>query len=82
MQSDAAKEIALEELDRHKSLHSSITELIHVYETDPDNMPRLMELFEKSQSFGSPPEAVYESLVENADAVVDDPEGLPRCFQQ
>ena len=39
LNSDAVNGVEPEELDRHKALHSSINELIHVYETDPDNMP-------------------------------------------
>lgn len=82
MESDEAKNSNPEELRRHQNLLRSIQELIHVYETDPENMPKLMELFEKSQSYGAPPESVYESLAENTEGALDDQEGLPQCFQQ
>ena len=83
LSSDAADSITAEERQRHEDLIASLEELIHVYDTDPDNMPRIMALFAKSQSLGSPPEAVYESLTDYDASNGDDPnKEIPQCFQQ
>eukprot|EP00210_Caulerpa_lentillifera_P002184 g2098.t1 len=82
LQSDEVRSLCEEEINRNKKLYSNMKELIHVYETDPENTEKLTQLFENSKQYGSPPDAIYESLTKDIAQDLDDESGLSSCFQQ
>jgi peroxin-19 len=55
-------------------MYQAFQKLVMVYETEPDNFPRLMELMQDLQECGQPPQEIIQELAPGLEVT---PDGLP-----
>ncbi|KAL7462153.1 hypothetical protein ACHAXS_002542 [Conticribra weissflogii] len=68
------EELSEEEYQRYGTQYQYFQRIVRVYETEPDNFPRLMELMQDIQEFGQPPVDIIKEL---APELNFDDEGVP-----
>jgi len=66
--------LTAEEYQRHGTQYQYFQRIVHVYETEPDNFSRLMELMQDIQEYGQPPADIIREL---APELQFDAEGVP-----
>jgi len=63
-----------EEYENYGRMYQAFQKLVMVYETEPDNFPRLMELMQDLQECGQPPAEIIKDLAPGLEL---SPDGLP-----
>lgn len=63
------------ELERYERQHQHIRDICHLYETDPNNFTRLVDLLQQMQACGSPPKDIVDELAPGLEMGAD---GLPK----
>ena len=63
-----------EEYTRYGTQYQYFQRIVHVYETEPNNFDRLMELMQDIQEYGQPPVEIIQEL---APELEFDAEGMP-----
>jgi len=64
-----------EEYNRYGNQYQYFQRIVHLYENDPDNFPRLMELLQDVQEYGQPPADIIKELAPDLDL---DEDGMPK----
>ncbi|KAF5199167.1 Peroxisome biogenesis protein 19-2, partial [Thalictrum thalictroides] len=59
--------LSIEEYDRYSHQHKLIKDLNEVYENDPGNYSRIVELMQKMQECGQPPNDIVQELAPDLD---------------
>lgn len=62
-------------VNRREKQYQCFCKLVKVYETEPDNVAKLMDLMQQVQEFGQPPPEIIQEI---APGVELDEEGLPK----
>jgi peroxin-19 len=70
----AKAQLTEEDYDRYGKQYQYFQRIVAVYETEPDNFPRLMELMHDIQEFGQPPSEIIKELAPGLDF---NEEGMP-----
>ncbi|KAK9812106.1 hypothetical protein WJX73_007507 [Symbiochloris irregularis] len=68
------QDLPAEELQRYQKQHSYITQICHLYETDPGNSTKLFELVQAMQACGNPPPDIVSEM---SPGLSFDGDGLP-----
>jgi len=68
------EKLSREEYENYGKMYMTFQKLVLVYETNPDNFPRVLELFQDLQESGNPPLEIIKSL---APALELTSEGMP-----
>ena len=55
-------QLSAEDYSRYGQQYQYFQRIVAVYETEPDNFPRLMELMQDIQEFGQPPAEIIKQL--------------------
>lgn len=55
-------DLSQDEYEKYGTQYQYFQRLVHVYETDPDNYARLMELMQDIQEYGQPPAEIIKEL--------------------
>lgn len=71
MQSEA---LSKEDYERYGAQYQYFQRIVAVYETEPDNFPRIMELMQDVQQYGQPPSEIIKEL---APGLEFNQEGMP-----
>merc|ERR1719231_787343 len=71
MQSEA---LSREDYERYGAQYQYFQRIVAVYETEPDNFPRIMELMQDVQQYGQPPSEIIKEL---APGLEFNAEGMP-----
>ncbi|KAL7548285.1 hypothetical protein ACHAWF_016743, partial [Thalassiosira exigua] len=73
-----------EEYKKYGMQYTYFQKIVRVYETEPDNFPRLMELMQDIQEYGQPPAEIIKDLApdlefdaESGMPIMDPPGGMP-----
>jgi len=66
--------LSSEEYTRYGTQYQYFQRIVHVYETEPNNFDRLMELMQDIQEYGQPPVEIIKEL---APELEFDAEGMP-----
>mmetsp|Transcript_5170 Transcript_5170/g.9077 ORF Transcript_5170/g.9077 Transcript_5170/m.9077 type:complete len:346 (-) Transcript_5170:103-1140(-) len=72
---DAKPRLSQEDYNRYGQQYQYFQQIVHVYETEPDNFPRLMELMQEIQDYGQPPAEIMKEL---APGLEMDEDGMPK----
>lgn len=59
---DNEERLSVEDYDRYGKQYQYFQQILAVYETEPDNFPRLTELFQDMQETGQPPSEIVKEL--------------------
>ena len=60
---------------RRKKQCNCFQNLVHVYESEPDNVGKLMELMQEVQEYGQPPAEIIQDIAPGLEL---DDEGMPK----
>lgn len=72
-----------EEYDRIYKQYQYSCDIVKVYETEPDNIQKLIELMKGMQALGQPPQEIVDQLsVENTGKMPNLPDNLENCNLQ
>ena len=69
-----AEELSKVDYDNYGSMYMTFQKLVLAYETDPDNFPRILELFQDLQDAGNPPLEIIKGLAPALELTAD---GMP-----
>merc|ERR1711862_466311 len=69
------KTLSDEEYNRYGNQYQYFQRIVAIYENDPENFPRLMELLQDVQEYGQPPAEIIKELAPDLDL---DTEGMPK----
>ena len=69
-----ADDLLKAEYDNYGNMYMTFQKLVLTYETDPDNFPRLLELFQDLQDTGNPPLEIIRALAPALELTAD---GMP-----
>jgi len=69
-----AEKLSREEYENYGRMYMTFQKVVMTFETDPDNFPRILELFQDLQEAGNPPIEIIKSL---APALELTSEGMP-----
>lgn len=72
---ESKEHLSDEDYNRYGHQYQYFQRIVRVYDTDPDNFPRLMELMQDIQEYGQPPADIIKEL---APGLEFDEEGLPK----
>eukprot|EP00898_Chlorokybus_atmophyticus_P005852 jgi/Chlat1/6268/Chrsp44S09053 len=64
-----------EDLRRFRKQHEHVQEICQLYETDPENFPRLVQLLQEMQDCGQPPQEIVKELAPGMEFGMD---GMPK----
>ena len=59
---EAKSQLTEEEYTRYGTQYQYFQRIVAVYETEPDNYPRLMELMSDIQEYGQPPSEIIKEV--------------------
>ena len=68
------EDLSEEDYQKYGTQYQYFQRIVHVYETEPDNFPRIQELMQQIQDFGQPPVDIIRSL---APELEFDSDGMP-----
>jgi len=68
------EDLSEEDYQKYGTQYQFFQRIVHVYETEPDNFPRIQELMQQIQDFGQPPVDIIRSL---APELEFDSDGMP-----
>ena len=68
------EDLSKEDYQKYGTQYQYFQRIVHVYETEPDNFPRIQELMQQIQDFGQPPVDIIKSL---APELEFDSDGMP-----
>lgn len=57
-----AEALGKEDYERYGAQYQYFQRIVAVYETEPDNFPRIMELMQDVQQYGQPPAEIIKVL--------------------
>ena len=69
-----AEELTKAEYDNYGNMYMTFQKLVLTFETDPDNFPRVLELFQDLQDAGNPPLEIIKALAPGLELT---PDGMP-----
>ena len=69
-----AEALTKEDYERYGTQYQYFQRIVAVYETEPDNFPRIMELMQDVQQYGQPPAEIIKEL---APGLEFNAEGMP-----
>ena len=69
-----AEELPKVDYDNYGNMYMTFQKLVLAYETDPDNFPRILELFQDLQDAGNPPLEIIKGLAPALELTAD---GMP-----
>lgn len=69
------KSLSDKEYNRYGNQYQYFQRIVDVYENDPENFPRLMELLQDVQEYGQPPADIIKELAPDLDL---DEDGMPK----